>query len=81
VDRLRKSERSFERLGDKVSPEVRRLKVDDMPRRTIRDAVVIQFEADDDRGRIEVVIDSHTGEMIESRFFPPPRKETDANPT
>lgn len=74
VDSLRKSQRGFERLGDKVSPEVRRLKVDEMLKRTICDAVVIKFEADDERGRIEVVMDSNTGAIIERKFIPPKNK-------
>jgi len=75
VDRLRKTERTFERFGDKVSQDVLRLKVDEMPKRTIRDAVVICFEADDNRGRIEVVMDSQTGEMIANKFIPPKKKD------
>jgi hypothetical protein len=77
VERLRKTEDTFDRLNDKVPADIRRLKVDEMLKRTIRDAVVICFESDDDRGRIEVVMDSQTGDMLENRFIPP--KKSDAN--
>jgi hypothetical protein len=77
VDRLRKVEGALGRAGDKVSALIRRLKVDEMPLRTIRDAVVIQFEAHDDRGRIEVVMDSQTGEMIGHKYLPPIRNTDD----
>ena len=71
VEALRRTERAFERHADKIGADVRLLKVDQMPKRTIRDAVFITFEADDDRGRIEVVMDSKTGEMLDNKFIPP----------
>ena len=76
VERLRKVERAFEH-SDKVSAEVRRLKVDEMHKRTIRDAVFIRFEADDDRGCIELVMDSQTGDMLDNKFIPPKKKNDD----
>jgi hypothetical protein len=77
IEQLRKSERAFER-SDKVPPEIRRLKADEMHRRTIRDAVFIRFEADDERGCIEITLDTQTGEALETKFIPP-KKKTDAN--
>ncbi len=76
VERARKALRSFERW-EKAPAEMRRLKVDEMHRRTIRDAVFIRIEADDDRGCIEFVLDSQTGEMLENKFINP-KKKTDA---
>ncbi len=70
VEQLKKSEQAFERHADKVSADVRRLKVDQMLKRTVRDAVVISFEGNDAPGRIEIVMDSHTGQIIESKFIP-----------
>jgi len=70
VEALRRTERAFERHADKIGADVRRLKVDQMPRRTIRDAVFVAFEADDDRRRIEVVMDSKTGEILDNKFIP-----------
>lgn|GEM_PF-6158880 len=73
MERLRKVGGLFER-SDKVSTEMRRLKVDEMHKRTFREAVFIRFEADDDRGSIEVVMDNETGVMLANRFIPPAKK-------
>jgi len=45
-----------------------------MHKRTFREAVFIRFEADDDRGSIEVVMDNETGVMLANRFIPPAKK-------
>ncbi len=67
VERLR----VFERLADKVPRKIKGLNVDALPRRTVREAVVIYFESDPDDGHIEVVVDSRSGEVIETKFIPP----------
>jgi len=56
MEELRKVGRAFERHADKLGAEVRWPNVDELPKRTIRDAVCISFEANDDRGRIEMVM-------------------------
>jgi hypothetical protein len=77
IEALRKTERAFAR-SDKVPPEIRRLKADEMHRRTIRDCVFIRFEAEDERGCIEIVLDAQTGQVLDTKFIPP-KKKTDDN--
>lgn len=72
VERLRTVERLIER-SDKVPSAMRRLKADEMHKRTIREALFIRFEADDDRGSIEVVMDRETGVMVANQLVPPPK--------
>lgn len=76
VERLRKAQHLFER-SEKVPAEFRRLKVDELHAHTIREAVFIRFEATDDCGSIEVVMDSQTGEMLANKFLSPKRKSDD----
>jgi hypothetical protein len=80
VERLRKVEGLFER-SDKVPSEMRRLKADEMHKRTIREAVFIRFEADDNRGSIELVMDRETGVMLANKFIPPLKKTDDRGAT
>ena len=70
LERVRVHERHAEKLPD----EVRGLKVDEMPRRTVRDAAVVYFESDSTTGRIEVVLDSRSGEVLEVKLIPPKEK-------
>jgi hypothetical protein len=42
----------------------RRLTVDCLPKSRVRDAVVIEFEADDNRGRIQITVDKETGSIL-----------------
>jgi hypothetical protein len=74
VEHLHKVERILDR-SEKVSPEVRRLKVDEMQKHTLQEAVFIRFEAHDNRGCIEVVMDSQTGEILDNKFIPPKKDD------
>jgi hypothetical protein len=66
--------RLYERHAQKAPDRIRGLKVDEMPRRTVREAAVVYFESDSTTGRIEVVLDSHSGEVLEIKLIPPKEK-------
>jgi len=66
--------RLYERHAGKVPEKVRGLTVDKLPRRTVREAAVVYFESDCTTGRIEVVLDSRSGEVLEHKLIPPNEK-------
>jgi len=78
VEQLRKTQGALERV-EKIPPEIQRLKVDEMHKRTIRDALFIRFEADDGRGCIEILLDSQKGDVLDTKFIPP-KKRAEAKP-
>ena len=51
--------------------------VDQLPKRCIRDAVVIDFERDEKSGRIRTFMDRESGKMISAEYFPPKDANTD----
>jgi hypothetical protein len=48
--------------------------VDQMPKRQVRDAVVIDFSSDEDIGTIQVVMERDTGAPIGATHTPPKTK-------
>ena len=52
--------------------------VDQLPKRRVRDAVVIDFESDENIGRIQVTMERDTGKMIGSKYAPPKKKLDDS---
>jgi len=52
--------------------------VDRLPKRRVRDAVVIDFESDENVGRIQVTMERDTGKMIGSKYAPPKRESDDS---
>ena len=56
----------------KDAPErLRAIVVDQLPKRRVRDAVVIYFEsAEAGGGRIQAFIDRESGDMISASYFP-----------
>ena len=56
----------------KAPPEkLRSLSVDQLPKRRIRDAVVVYFEsAEEGGGRIQAFLDRESGEMLSASYFP-----------
>ena len=45
-----------------------------LPKRRFRDAVVIDFSSDENRGTIQVVMERETGAVIGTQFVPPKPK-------
>ena len=64
---LRKIERHF-------SDGVRYVPVDRLPKRRVRDAVVIDFYSDENGGSTQVVMERETGIVIEAGHTPSKRK-------
>ncbi len=62
----------------KIEPELpdglRDISVDQLPKRRIRSAVVINFSSDENRGSIEVFMDRDTGALIAVSHTPPRNK-------
>ena len=51
--------------------KLRSLSVDQLPKRRVRDAVVVYFEsADEGGGRIQAFLDRESGDMISASYFP-----------
>jgi hypothetical protein len=61
----------------RLPERVRDVTVDRLPKRRIRDAVVIDFESDDNRGKIRITLDRDTGEMLGASHAPPTKKSDD----
>ncbi len=60
--------RKFEpRMPDRL----RGVTAERLPKRRVRDAVVIDFTSDEDRGRIQVVMERDTGDLIGVTHCPP----------
>jgi len=53
------------------SDRIRDVTVDRLPKRRVRDAVVIDFESDENVGKIQVTMERDTGEMINAKYVPP----------
>lgn len=71
INRAVERVRLYERNTEKVPDEVRGLKVDKLPRRTLRETAVVYFESNSTNGRIEVVLDSRSGDVLEMKLIPP----------
>jgi hypothetical protein len=53
--------------------------VDRLPKRRLRDAVVIDFTSEEDRGTIQVVLERETGALIGATHTPPKSRQKDSN--
>ena len=62
--------RTLERRRKAVPDKLRTVTVDQLPKRRIRDAVVIDFERDESGGRIRIFMDRESGDMISATYNP-----------
>ena len=58
-------------IEPKLPDHIRRVTVDQLPKWRLRDAVVIDFSSDEDLGRIEVMMECDTGDLIAVSHAPP----------
>ena len=72
MEALRKLEPQMQR-----HERIRGVTVDRLPKRRVRDAVVINFKSDEDVGSIEVTMERDTGKMIGAKHAPPKKKSDD----
>lgn len=68
---INKAIESLRKLEPRMSEAVRGVTVDRLPKRRVRDAAVIDFESDENVGRIQVTMESDTGELIWAKHVPP----------
>lgn len=64
IEWLRKTE-------SKLPERIRDVRVDRLPNRRMRDAVVIDFTGDGDQGSIQVVLERDTGELLRTTHARP----------
>jgi len=67
------------RLEPTMPDSIRGVTPDRLPKRRLRDAVVIDFTSDEERGSIRVVMDRETGDLIETSHSPPRTRTGDDN--
>jgi hypothetical protein len=67
------------RFEAKMPDRLRGVTTDRLPKRRVREAVVIDFTSDDDRGSIRVVMERDTGDLIEASHSPPKANKADDN--
>ncbi|MBI5686453.1 MAG: hypothetical protein HZC54_15380 [Verrucomicrobia bacterium] len=64
----------------RVAPDpIRDVTVDRLPKRRFRDAVVIDFSSDEDRGKIQIVLERDTGATISVTHSPPKFRQEKQN--
>ena len=63
--------RELEARRTNIPERLRAVTVDQLPKRRIRDAVVIDFEQDEKDGRIQIFMDRESGDMISVTYNPP----------
>jgi len=71
---LNKAIEWLRKLEPRIPERIRDVTVDRLPKRRVRDAVVIDFESDDDIGSIQVTMERDTGKMIGTKHAPPKKK-------
>lgn len=78
---LNKAIESLRKLEPRMrtNERVRDVTVDRLPKRRVRDAVVIDFESDDNNGSIQVTMERDTGKMIWAHHAPPKEKPNAAS--
>jgi len=54
-----------------VPERLKTVTVDQLPKRRMRDGVVIDFERDEKGGRIQIFLDRESGDMISATYSPP----------
>ena len=64
--------RKFE---SKLPDQVHDVTVDRLPKRRLRDAVVIEFSSDEDRGKIQIVLERDNGTLIGATHTPPKSRQ------
>jgi hypothetical protein len=62
------------KIEPKMPERIRSVTVDRLPKRRVRDAVVIDFSSDDNIGTIQVVVERETGKIIGTSHSPPKEK-------
>ncbi len=67
------------KLEAKLPDNVRDVTVDRLPKRRLRDAVVIDFSSEEDRGSIQIVLERETGALIGASHVPPKARQKDAH--
>ena len=75
---LAKAIRWLREMKPKLPDSVQHATVDQLPKRRIRDAVVIEFESDENRDKIQITLDRDTGAILGANW-PTPKKQSDAN--
>ncbi len=63
--------RALEARRTDIPERLRTVTVDQLPKRRVRDAVVIDFERDEKGGRIQIFMDRESGDMISATYNPP----------
>jgi len=63
--------RAKEALLTNFPERLRTVRIDSLPLRHIRDAVIIYFEGEANAGQIRAYLDRETGDMIEAQYSPP----------
>ncbi len=63
--------RMLEERRKNVPEKLRTVTVDQLPKRRVRDAVVIDFEREQGGGRIQILMDRESGDMISATYNPP----------
>ena len=63
--------RAMEARRKDVPERLRAVTVNQLRKRRIRDAVVIDFEGDEAGGRIQIFMDRESGDMISASYKPP----------
>jgi hypothetical protein len=63
--------RILEERRKDVPEKLRTVTVDQLPKRRIRDAVVIDCEREEAGGRIQIFMDRESGDMISATYNPP----------
>jgi hypothetical protein len=67
------------KIEPRMPERIRDVTVDRLPKRRVRDAVVIDFSSEADCGTIQVVIERDTGAIIGTSHAPPKGKPKDEN--
>jgi hypothetical protein len=65
-------------MEPRLPERFRHLTVDCLPKHRVRDAVVIEFGGDENRGRIQITLDRETGDILGANW-PSPMKKSDDN--
>ena len=74
---LSKALEALRKLEPRMPEQVRDVTVDRLPKRQVRDAVVIDFKSDENVGSIQVTMERDTGQMIGVKHAPPKKKRDD----
>ncbi len=62
-----------QQVKDFRDPEARNCVLEQLPKVTVRDAVVVYFESDAHEGKIEVFLERDSGKFLGATLIPPPK--------